>query len=81
MKTSLILDDRLFREAQREARRRGRTISETINDWARLGRDLANQSLPVKPVLRPVDLGGPAAVDLARRSEWMDWLDDDRARH
>lgn len=43
MKTSLILDDRVFEDAKKESHRTGKTISEIISSWASLGRDLWRQ--------------------------------------
>lgn len=75
MKTSLNIEDSLARAAQREARRTGRTLSETITAWARAGRAaLAGRRRDPRDV-KPVDLGGPAAVGLNSRRDWMDVLD------
>lgn len=76
MKTSLILEDSLFREAQKEARRCKRTLSEVISDWARAGREtLKRRAKAVRPTLKSVDLGGPASVDVNCRRDWMDLLE------
>lgn len=37
MKTSLVIDDQLFRTARAEAVRQGKTISELLSYWARIG--------------------------------------------
>ncbi|MBI1869565.1 MAG: hypothetical protein HYS07_00050 [Chlamydiae bacterium] len=80
MKTSLIIEDRLFRAAQKEAHREGKTLSETISFWARVGWESLRRSKhhPRHPV-KPVDLGGPSSINLKSRRDWMDLLDHDRA--
>ncbi|MBX9765962.1 MAG: hypothetical protein K2X47_01710 [Bdellovibrionales bacterium] len=79
MKTSLIVDDRVFEEAKKEANKSGKSISEIISLWAALGRDLWRQrkALSVKKY-RPLDLGAER-VDLTSRKEWMEDLEDDRS--
>jgi len=74
MKTSLILDDALVLEARKEAARRGVTISEIICLWARAGRKARMSGAGTKPILKSVDLGEPAAIDLSCRRDWMDFL-------
>ena len=75
MKTSLVIDDRLYAEAQREARATGKTLSETISEWARLGRRVAKEQRKKKRGhYSPVNLGSPQ-LDLTSRRDWMDLLD------
>ena len=76
MKTSLVLDDHLYQEAQRVAREKGKTLSETISEWARLGRKVAlEQQRKSRGVYQPVDLGEPL-LDIGSRRDWMDMLDE-----
>lgn len=75
MKTSLILEDSLFDDAKREAQRTGKTISQTISEWARAGRDAKKAEKPKERIVPTLDTGGPARISLDRRSEWMDELD------
>lgn len=76
MKTSLVLEDSLFREAQKEAHRARKTLSEVISEWARLGKDLVRGKKRAKPLkVRALDLGGPATIDINSRREWMDLID------
>lgn len=79
MKTSLILDDRVFEEAKKEANKSGNSISEIISQWAALGREVWKQK-KMKNVkkFKPLDLG-EEKVDLTNRKEWMEDLDDDRS--
>lgn len=76
MKTSLVLDDRLFRAARQEAQRNGKTLSETISHWARVGWEaLRRERTTRRTTFHAVDLGGAAAIDLHSRRDWMDTLD------
>ena len=78
MKTSLILDDRVFEEAKKEAHKSGRSLSEVISQWAALGREVWKSKKALSPKkFKPLDLG-TEKVDLASRKEWMEDLDDDR---
>jgi hypothetical protein len=77
-KTSLNIDDSVYEDAKKAAQKSGRSLSETISDWARIGRNVERQrSRRRKPQLAPVDLGAPR-IDLDVRSAVMDALDDDR---
>lgn len=76
MKTSLNIDDRIFHLAQKEALKTRKSLSEIISQWARMGREFLNKQQKAKPnPFKPINLGGPAAVDLSSRNEWMDLLD------
>jgi hypothetical protein len=77
MKTSLVIDDNVFKEAKREAAESGRTISEIISLWARLGREeWASRSRAKTKPFQPVDLGEPT-VDLSSRRNWQEELEED----
>ncbi len=78
MKTSLILDDRVFEEAKKEASKSGRSISEIVSQWAALGREVWRQKKgQTTKKFKPLDLGAEK-VDLTTRKDWMEALDDDR---
>ncbi len=78
MKTSLILDDRVFEEAKKEAGKSGQSISEIVSQWAAIGRDVWRQKKGQNSKkFKPLDLG-TEKVELASRKEWMEDLDDDR---
>jgi len=79
MKTSLILDDRVFEDAKKESHKTGKSISEIISTWSSLGRDLWRQKKgqPAKK-FKPLDLGSEK-IDLTNRKDWMEALEDDRA--
>ena len=77
MKTSLILDDRVFEDAKKESHKTGRAISEIISSWASLGRDVWRQKKgKVSKSFKPLNLG-VEKVDLTNRKDWMGELDDD----
>ncbi len=78
MKTSLIIDDRVFADAKKESLKTGKAVSEVISQWAAIGRDVWRKSKtqPAKKFV-PIDLG-TEKVDLTNRKEWMEDLDDDR---
>ena len=79
MKTSLVIDDRIFDEAKKEADKTGRTISEVISKWAQVGRDFlrdSNKNQKIKQ-FKPKDLGSPK-IDLSNRKNWMEELEHDR---
>lgn len=78
MKTSLILDDRVFEDAKKEAEKTGKTISEVVSRWAQVGREFWKKEQKNK---RPKEfkarsLGAPL-VDLTNRKNWMEELEND----
>lgn len=78
MKTSLILDDRVFEDAKKESHKTGKAISEIISTWASLGRDLWRQKKGKSlKKFKPLNLG-PEKVDLTNRKDWMEDLENDR---
>ena len=78
MKTSLIIDDRVFEEAKKEADKSGKTISEVISKWAQLGRDVVKQAQKNQrpKEFKAKDLGVPQ-IDLSSRKDWMEELERD----
>lgn len=77
MKTSLNIEDSLFQAARKEAQKAGKTLSEMISAWARIGREtLARQKKVRARSIKAIDLGGPAAIDLNSRRDWMDALEE-----
>lgn len=77
MKTSLLLDDHVHRLAGEVSRRSGKSLSQVISEWARLGCEFSRKSASVRrqAKLPSVDLGGPARVDLSCRRDWMEMLE------
>lgn len=79
MKTSLVIDDRVFEEAKKESVKSGRTISEIISKWAQIGRDVLRQNQKdqkSRKEFKPRDLGQPR-IDLSNRKDWMEELERD----
>jgi hypothetical protein len=78
MKTSLVIDDRIFEDAKKEADRSGKTISEIISRWAQLGREMWKQEQKSKKPkeFKPRSLGAPL-IDLSNRKNWMEELERD----
>lgn len=78
MKTSLILDDRVFEDAKNEANKTGNSISEIVSQWAALGREVWKQKKAMRPKkFKPFNLG-EEKIDLTSRKEWMEEVEDDR---
>lgn len=78
MKTSLIIDDRIFEDAKKEADKTGRTISDVISKWAQVGRDFWKKEQKSKrpKQFKPRSLGKPM-IDLSNRKNWMEELEND----
>ena len=78
MKTSLIIDDKVFQEAKKVASQLGKTVSEVISLWARVGREeWMKQKRERGKEFRPVNLGEPQ-LNLSSRKNWMEELENDR---
>lgn len=77
MKTSLNIDDFVFKTARKEAIKNRRSVSEVISLWARLGLESLKKTAKLKPsVFKPADLGGASRLNLTNRRDWMDALDE-----
>lgn len=77
MKTSLIIDDKTFQEAKKEAAQTGKTVSEIISLWARVGREEWMKRKKEKGRdFKPLDLG-ELQIDLSNRKNWMEELEND----
>lgn len=78
MKTSLIIDDRVFEDAKKEAGKSGKTISEVISKWAQVGREVDKQNRKKQrpKEFKAKDLGAPQ-IDLSSRKDWMEELERD----
>lgn len=76
MKTSLNIDDFVFKSARKEALKQKTSVSEIISLWARLGLESLKKITKNKTsVFKPADLGGASTLDLTNRRDWMDTLD------
>lgn len=77
MKTSLIIDDRVFDDAKKEAHKTGKAVSEVISQWAAIGRDLWRKKTTTAPKkFKSLNLG-VEKIDISNRQDWMTELDDD----
>jgi hypothetical protein len=77
MKTSLVIDERVFEDAKKESLRTGKSLSEIISEWASLGRELWKKK-GTKKLNKFVPLNlGVQKIDLNNRKEWMESLEDD----
>ncbi len=77
MKTSLIIDDRVYEDAKKESATTGKSLSEVISQWAALGRGLWKKQKGKSSAFKPINMG-EQKVDFSSRKEWMETLDDDR---
>lgn len=77
MKTSLNIDDAVYEDARKVSQKTGRTLSDTISDWARIGRNVERSRKRKRPTLEPVDLGR-SLLNIDSRSTLADIFDDDR---
>lgn len=75
MKTSLVIEDSLFKAARKEAQKQKKTLSEIISFWARIGRQMLSKHKTKANELKAVDLGGPSSVDINSRRDWLDTLE------
>ena len=76
MKTSLKIDDSVFQEAKKAALHSGKTISEIINQWACMGRQVwkKQSSQKSRGKFVPIDLG-KQLIDVSNRKNWMEALE------
>ena len=78
MKTSLIIEDGVFKDAKKESAKSGQSISMIISQWAVLGRAAWKKHKKQKkkiPPFKPVNLG-KQKLDLSSRDVWMEIIDD-----
>lgn len=79
MKTSLIIEDKVFKEAKKESVKSGKSISKIINQWVILGQNVwkkKRQEKKISSSFKPVNLG-QQKLDLSSREKWMESLEDD----
>ena len=78
MKTSLIIDDKIFEDAKKESDKTGKPISEIISKWAQVGREFWKKDQKIKNVkeFKARSLGKPM-IDLTNRKNWMEELEND----
>lgn len=76
MKTSLIISDKICKEAKKESLKTGKSVSEIISQWAMLGYELVKKRKREPKKFKPLKLG-TQKIDLTCRKEWMEKLEDD----
>jgi hypothetical protein len=74
-RTTLVIDDALFRVLKRVAGEEGRTLSEVTQEVLRLGLERRRRTARRCRVDLPVFSMGKPAVDLADRDRLLDLLD------
>lgn len=75
MRTTLVIDDALFRELKRRAAEQNRTLSAVTQDTLRRGLAVATAARRRKPSHLLAFAMGPPRVDLADRNQLYDVLD------
>ena len=78
MKTSLIIEDKVFKDAKKESAQSGQSVSMIISQWAALGRTAWKKRKQQKKALspfKPVNLG-KQKLNLSSRDIWLDTIDD-----
>lgn len=74
MRTTLVIDDALFRELKKRAAEENRTLSEITQETLRRGLSRAPTRRKTRAKLPTFAMGKPA-VDLAERDQLFDILD------
>ena len=75
MRTTLVIDDGLFRELKRRAVEQNRTLSDVTQDVLRRGLAVAARPRRRKPGRLPAFSMGPPRVNLADRNQLYDVVD------
>lgn len=75
MRTTLVIDDALFRELKRRAAEENRTLSEVTQEALRRGLARPQRPRPTGRVRLPSFSMGRPRVDLADRDQLYDLLD------
>ena len=76
MRTTLIIDDALFRRLKTLAAEQGRTLSQVTQEVLQRGLDESRPTLRRKAVKLPTFAMGTPRVDLADRDRLLDLLDE-----
>lgn len=77
MRTTIRIDDDLYREVKAKAARSGRTIASVLEDAVRVGLSVFTQTAAGRYVLRPLGGGGPRpGIDLSSNSSVQEALDE-----
>lgn len=76
MRTTLIIDDAVFRKLKTLAAEQGRTLSQVTQEVLQRGLDESRPTLRRKAVKLPTFAMGTPRVDLADRDRLLDLLDE-----
>ena len=75
MKTTLNIDETVFRELKTEAARQGRTMSDLVESALRMLLRVPNESRELPPL--PCFSGGSYQVDIANRDQLFDRMESE----
>ncbi|MGH2725755.1 MAG: hypothetical protein ACRDKS_02140 [Actinomycetota bacterium] len=75
MRTTLNLDDHLFRAAKKLAAERGITLTQVVEDALRAALNASTKGKPYRLRMFTVKGKGPLPVDVADRNALYDWLE------
>ncbi len=76
MRTTLIIDDAVFRKLKTLAAEQGRTLSQVTQEVLQRGLDESRPTLRRKAVKLPTFAMGTPRVDVADRDRLLDLLDE-----
>ena len=77
MRTTIRIDDELYREVKARAARSGRTVAAVIEDAVRRGLNPPEQRTGGRYVVRPMGVGGlKPGVDLASNASIREAMDE-----
>lgn len=77
MRTTIRIDDDLYREVKAIAARGGRTVAAVLEDAVRRGLDIAEERTRERYVVRPTGVGGlRPGVDLSSNAAMAEVLDE-----
>jgi hypothetical protein len=78
MRTTVRIDDDLYREVKARAARSGRTVAAVLEDAVRRGLSPAGRTARASYTVRPTGRGGlRAGVDLASNAALAEAMDED----
>jgi hypothetical protein len=77
MRTTIRIDDQLYREVKQRAARSGRTVAAVLEDAVRRGLTLSQQRSTGRYTVRPIGSGGLCAgVDLSSNAAVAEVIDE-----
>jgi hypothetical protein len=77
MRTTIRIDDELYREVKTKAARSGRTVAAVLEDAVRRGLESSEQRVAVRYTVRPVGMGGlRPGVDISSNAAVAEVMDE-----